>query len=94
MNRKIIISREFKQEYSKLTKTERKAIINALLRMRRDPKYPGLRIKKMQKCKNTKIYGKGALLVICESYFCLMDMLFTSSRADPIKWRIDKNIHA
>ena len=52
MNLKIIISREFKREYKKLTKTERKAIFSALLRMRRDPKYPSLRIKKMQKYKN------------------------------------------
>ncbi len=51
MKHKLQFTEEFKRGYRKLSKSERKAIIQALHHLRTNPSYPSLGAKKMQKFK-------------------------------------------
>lgn len=44
----IILTEQFQQAYSRLTLAEKRAVQKALVILREDSRYPGLRVKKMQ----------------------------------------------
>ncbi len=48
----ILFTEQFEQAYEKLTKVEKRSVHKALALLGDNPKYPGLRVKKMEGKKN------------------------------------------